>query len=205
MKTQIAITAAALAVAGSAQAALQVTSTYATWSGGVAGFTAPIVKGDLLYGTGTGTSGSGSSASAGTWGLQFNVASDTNSMGWTSSTVVVGVAGGLQTLTFTFPSGGTFPVRGFGFYYTGGTGSPFNIGVAVNSNVLANQTIATGSNNFLGFYQDTPADPAITSVTLFVSSGNGFTMTGSAFALVPAPGAVALLGVAGLVGSRRRR
>jgi hypothetical protein len=211
MKTQISIAAVTLTMAASANAAFQATTSFSTWQSSAVGGTAPIVTGDLLYGT-----GSGASASAGTWGLQFTVASDTLNMSSTASTVTVGNStGGLQTLTFTFPSAATFAVRGFGFTYTGGAGSPFTIGLAVNGNVLPNQTIQTGTGNFIGVYQDTASDltvapnlnpgPSITSITMWVSSGNGFTITGSSFNLVPAPGAVALLGVAGLVGSRRRR
>ena len=200
MKTQIAISAAALAIAGSASAAFQITTSFSTFSSGVAGGTPPIVSGGLGYG-----SGSGANAQAGTWGLTFNANSSTGDMSSTVSTVTVGSATGLQIVTFTFPSAASFPVRGFGFYYTGGAGAPFTVFTSINGINQSQQTILNASNQFLGFYADDVADANISSITLVVSSGNGFTMTGSAFALVPAPGAVALLGVAGLVGTRRRR
>jgi hypothetical protein len=204
MKTQIAIATSVLAFAGSANAAFQVTNSFATFDAGVAGAVTPIVSGALLYG-----SGSGATAQAGTWGLTFVAASNTNNMASTASTVTINAAVSLQTVTFTFPSAGTFPVRGFGIYYTGGGASPFNISVAING-VLSSANpvqIATGPNAFLGIYQDRGAGPDISSVEFIISGapGNSITITGSAFALIPAPGAVALVGVAGLVGSRRRR
>jgi hypothetical protein len=200
MKTQFVIAAAALSVAGTASAAFQITTSFATFAANVEGEIGPIPFGALGYG-----SGSGANAQAGTWGLTFNANSSTGDMASTASTVTVGSASGLQIVTFTFPSAGDFPVRGFGFYYTGGIGSPFTVFTSINGVNQSAQTIQNASNQFLGFYADNGVDANITSITLVVSANNSFTMTGSAFALVPAPGAVALLGVAGLVGSRRRR
>lgn len=202
MKTQIAI-AAALSVAGSASAAFQVTSSFATFSANVAGQTNPIVFGDLLYAT-----GSGNNAQAGSGGLSFNANSSTGNMSSAGgNTVTVGnyAGAGVQVVTISFPGAGTFPVRGFGIYYTGGTGSPFTVFASINGANNSVQTVATGSNNFLGFYQDSNVGLDITNVQLVFSTGNGLTITGSAFALVPAPGAMALLGVASLVSTRRRR
>ena len=114
---------------------------------------------------------------------------------------------------------GDFTLRGIAQFASGTafTGSNFYFRV--------NTRVTTGSNMLAGININTRPDGATAGVGSIVLSGvqfnggNGFVSVGGAdgtysgsqlnnyysFAVVPAPGAVALLGAAGLVGSRRRR
>jgi MYXO-CTERM domain-containing protein len=129
----------------------------------------------------------------------------------------------LATVNTTFggavDAGGDFTLRGVAQFASGTAFSGSNFYFRVNARVT------TGSNLLSGININTRPDGATAGVGSIVLSnmqfdgGNGFvgvvgadgTYSGSqqnnyfALATVPAPGAMALLGVAGLAGSRRRR
>ena len=98
-----------------------------------------------------------------------------------------------------------------GNFFASDGGPSFNAVPAIISVVLNDGSsyigYAASAADFVGFYS---TGAAISSVSVSVA-GNSFTGSYYAtadnlyFAVVPAPGAVALIAVAGLVGSRRRR
>lgn len=111
-----------------------------------------------------------------------------------------------QSLTITFTSGQVYGV-GANVYNTD-----------VDFNVLANTLVevslgdgktyvATSStSNFIGMVNSSAPITSITFRSLGTSSPAPFiTISNMIVSTVPAPGAIALLGAAGLVGSRRRR
>ena len=65
---------------------------------------------------------------------------------------------------------------------------------------------ATAATNFIGFYSTDAAISSLTITKLGNNPGGIFpTVDNLYFAVVPAPGALALLGVAGIIGRRARR
>jgi hypothetical protein len=111
-----------------------------------------------------------------------------------------------EPLTFSFGPN----VKGIGgsFY---GTDISFNIVPSIVTISLADGTsyigFADSSTTYTGFYS---LGAAITSLTISASSLGGSasvypTADNMQFAVIPAPGAIALLGLAGLAGLRRRR
>ena len=88
-------------------------------------------------------------------------------------------------------------------------GAPPNL----QGQAAANEAVGDGFYTLLGrFVIATPTAPAsldVNSISLTYNQGLGTpaeqTTTSGSFAFVPAPGALALLGLAGLAGSRRRR
>ena len=134
----------------------------------------------------------------GTLGLGVVWEKTSNHLDWT----------GLQSISFNISSttGGTL------FVQVGGTASDektqwtnFNIGIGSTA-----VTLNVGSAYGGGSYSQGASfsDASISRVRLSVTQGTSAfsgTITNLQYNIVPAPGAVALLGVAGLVGARRRR
>ena len=114
--------------------------------------------------------------------------------GWMSTNVPT-------TMTFTFSQG----VQGVGGRFFA-TDFSFNVQPTFLRITLSDGSGFIGSINsataFTGFFS---TGAAITSIAVSVDSGEYPTADSLSVAVVPAPGAVALLGAAGLVGRRRRR
>ena len=158
---------------------------------------------DSVYATASGATNS----SGGSWLTQS--AATSNGISWSGSNVT----GGAQLLVS-------------GFYCSFTVSAPTSIvisglapasGVAIDDNAYNGVSVALyGPNSFLWAQESSGA--SYSSGVLNLSAGS-YTIQGSLFAaansgysgnmldisVVPAPGALALLGVAGLIGGRRRR
>ena len=115
-------------------------------------------------------------------------------------------------VTFTFNYSGPNPPTGTNGIYGFGINVSFNptantwTGIGVNANSIGNGSY---NNGFIGVVANitTPANPTnapISSVRFSFAGGTTVTITGTQYYVVPAPGALALLGAAGLVSRRRR-
>lgn len=142
------------------------------------------------------------------------VAGSTANVGWSASAAGgIDVQGGIVasanpgSLVFTF-SPGVRAVAGNFF----GTDTDFNSVTVLYAATLSDGSgysgIAEGASSFTGFVAQTPA-ASITSLTLTVTNIAGpatvFPSVDNLYFGVPAPGAVSLLAVAGMVAARRRR
>jgi len=110
-----------------------------------------------------------------------------------------------EPLTFTF-SPGVQGVAGNIF----GTDINFNIVPSIVQVTLNDGSsfigYATSASDFIGFYSTDAAISSLTITKLGNTTGGIFpTVDNLYFAVVPAPGALALLGVAGIIGRRSRR
>jgi len=109
-------------------------------------------------------------------------------------------------LTFSFGAG----VQGVGGNFFG-TDIGFNVVPTIVTLSLADGTSYVGfvdaSTAFTGFYSNGAAVTSITVAAAPISGGGNVypTVDNLRFAFIPAPGAIALLGLAGFVGARRRR
>ena len=115
---------------------------------------------------------------------------------------VISTALGGRTLNFTFAPG----VQGIGGQMFG-TNASFEVVLAAITVTLADGTSyvsdQTSASDFVGFYSD---GATISSISVATSTpGTYATVDNLYFATVPAPGALALLSLAGVVGGRSRR
>ncbi|MBM4007093.1 MAG: hypothetical protein FJ292_05945 [Planctomycetes bacterium] len=106
-------------------------------------------------------------------------------------------------LTFTF-NPGVRAVAGNIF----GTDLNFNVVTCVVSVTLSNgitfEGISSSPTDFVGFYSTTTDISSMTIVTSPLVTGSVFATIDNLYLAVPAPGAAALIGLAGLVARRRR-
>jgi hypothetical protein len=106
-------------------------------------------------------------------------------------------------LTFTF-NPGVRAVAGNIF----GTDENFNVVTCVVSVTLANgityEGISSSPTDFVGFYSTAVDISSMTIVTSPLATGSVFATIDNLYLAVPAPGAAALIGLAGLVARRRR-
>ena len=115
---------------------------------------------------------------------------------------VISTALGGRTLNFTFAPG----VQGIGGEMFG-TNASFEVVLAAITVTLADGTSyvndQTSASDFVGFYSN---GAAIASISVSTSTpGTYATVDNLYFATVPAPGALALISLAGVVGGRSRR
>ncbi len=204
MKTLLSTSSAvaALGIAAAANAAFVPVTSFSSFSSTVVSASSmTVVQDELGYLPANGTY---SSVTAGTFGFTLDISTTgTNTLQVVAPDVVALASAPFpQTITFTFPNNGTWAVRGFAFLYS--AASAVNALVEVNGSSVPSTTLASG-NGFFGYVQDSIAGGDITSLSITVNGPVTFTITGSAFAVVPAPGAMALLAAAGLVSTRRRR
>ena len=106
-------------------------------------------------------------------------------------------------LTFTF-NPGVRAVAGNIF----GTDINFNVVTCVVSVTLANgftyEGISSSASDFVGFYSTSADISTMTIVTSPLVTGNVYATIDNLYLAVPAPGAAALIGLAGLATRRRR-
>ena len=218
MKQTLFVASLAVAVASSAGAAVTAYNNLAAWQAAASGAPAGIITaGGAVYandwsgsyaptGTGTITFGGG-------W-QQMTAVSTGPALSVAGTAIAVSNGTSLQNVTFTFlanswgsPHG---PTGTDGFY---GFGISFNNSTATSIQIVVNNTFdptnpmilsVSGASGFVGVVVDF-GGTKLSTVTFSMNSGQGFDVTGTQFAAVPAPGAAALLGLAGLVGTRRRR
>jgi len=221
MKNLIAISAVAL-TAPTALAGVVATNVFSGVGpplGWVDGFSAQYAGADYYTDTFHNATMSGANIVGGHgWGAwtmeSVNVTSTLSLTGSGDGTSIVSTANSPANdnyISFTFatsggPAGGLY---GIGILFTATSiavdgPAPFvsaNFGSG-NSNTWNTFTVAPGIN-FIGFYSDNSA--AVQTLSLGFGNGTLITILELEYGLVPAPGAIALVGVAGLVGSRRRR
>ena len=216
MKNLIAISAVAL-TAASANAAVVATDDNAVWT---TGFAALYTNETFYVDTLNNATMSGSSVTGGHgWGqytvTSTNVTSALSITGTGAGTNIVSTplaVGNDNYINFNFanssgPAGGLY---GIGIYFTidiNPSDPPAPLVTATfagsgNSNTWDTFVVDPGVN-FIGFYSSNSA--RIVNLSLQFGSDVVITVQALELGLVPAPGAVALLGAAGLVGSRRRR
>lgn len=221
MKTLIAISAAAL-TAASANATVQLYTNASIWAGAAntlypSNYT--IISDTLTYATQTSPNLVTSTSSGNgyhTWANWTAAASSGNltllSPGSSAADMVAVTNNASITITFTNSTGNVQTgIMGAGIFFSyTASGSPTNGDITVTfANGLTSTITQNLSGGFVGVWNQNP-DGAnwnkISSITLSVANGSGnLAISGVEVGLVPAPGAVALVGVAGLVGSRRRR
>jgi hypothetical protein len=192
-----------------------VTTSNSTWATAVT--SAPLSVNYVDPGSIANTTGSGN-----TW---------TGGQGWEVFTLTTVATSGAVSLTGSSPAvaeidiagSSTFAYTQFQFDFIGSeqiwgpqgtngiygvifnmTFSPDTSGVSVSINGGNFMTVTTPNTGFIGVYAD-QVGTRIDTVAFALSSNQSVEITGFTVAVIPAPGAMALLGVAGLVGSRRRR
>ena len=209
--------AAAIGATSAATAAVQTASTINSWTGNANAIIAAQSGNAYIIGSGiTGdptplafsVSGSGSSpftsGSIGGGGFYYaGVTLGASNGTWTTSgSNLVFTASGVSNgqLTFTMNAN----VWGIALQYSVG---PSSNEAFVQSNgapsLFSSSVATTGGGGWLGITNDTGGGVSVVNLT--ISAGQSITFVGAQYLMVPAPGAVALVGLAGLVGGPRRR
>jgi hypothetical protein len=168
------------------------------------------------YDPGTFSNWSSTSSTAGSAGFgweAFTVAVTNGTVAFTTGNLVftANATGTAMDVLFTFNRSGvgaptaTQGVYAFGINVSFGPSGNVNVGTDVNGVPVGNGAYP---NSFVGLVGDTSGGntnaPFVTARFTF-QGGTTATVTGTQYGIVPAPGALALLGVAGIASARRRR
>jgi hypothetical protein len=205
------VSAASLA-SSSASAAINTADTLASWTSGLSGWANSwVIPSNAPNGTydwtGQVSSSGPTSATIGDDGFYYAGISVTGTglSAPSSSVLRLDATGGPITVTFTFNAN----VRGIGFLVSSAVpGVPitmFTNGLVSSSTTVAVDPSANGGGTGLGFFGASAGlTDSLTSLSVTLNAGQVLDLSGAYLQLVPAPGAVALLGLAGVIGSRRR-
>ena len=215
MKNLIAISAAAL-TAASASAGVTATNNNGTWT---TAFQTIYPSADFYVDTLSNATVSGATVVGGHgWGAYTVTSTNTTSVltisGSGSAKSIVATPDPISNdnyINFNFANSSGFAggMYAIGIYFTVtsiANDPPAPLATAVfgnNTGATWNSFVVAPGVNFIGFYSN--SNDRVIDVTLMFGNGAVITVTDLEYGLVPAPGAVALVGVAGLVGSRRRR
>ena len=229
MKNLIAISAASLSAASALGGTVSLSTDSTTWTNGASYYSSQgttLITDTLQYAVQTnsnlvtyGSSGNGYAYWANWTASASN--NDTNvtpalTLGGTylsDQTMTASPGGSSITISFTNSTGNAQTgIMGAGIAYSWtGNVSVSNITVTFDngqsSSLGGNQSSATGTG-FVGVWNQNPFAATwykVASISLTTTGVGTLTIDTIYVGLVPAPGAVALVGVAGLVGSRRRR
>jgi hypothetical protein len=228
MKNLIAISAAALTTAAaSANVAVYTSSTAAGWTNDTYYASRVIMNDNLAYANQPTAGGTVFSTYNGSgfyeWGNWSASAGGAGTMALsgagygTSQTMTANPGGTSITVTFTTPAPVAYPTHGImgagvQFTYSGTVGAPWQITIAFANGSSTTQQFDAVSGGFVGVWNQNPVTIGgsttwykINSITVSTSGTGNLAVTNVYAGYVPAPGAVALVGVAGLIGSRRRR
>jgi hypothetical protein len=210
------VVSVAALTSASASAAINTSDTLSAWTSGLSGWANSWVipsnapNGNYSW-SGQVASASSSSATIADGGFYY---AGISASGTGLSAVGAGgnsalrldATGGPITVTFTFSAN----VRGIGFLVSSAVPSDpitlFTNGLVSSSTIVTVNPLANGGGTGLGFFGASAGlTDTLTSVSVTLNSGQVLELSGAYLQLVPAPGALALLGVAGIVGGRRRR
>jgi hypothetical protein len=210
MKNLIAISAVALTT-GAAHAGVVATTAFTTWQ---TGFQTTYTNETFYTDTLNNAVSTGSQVTGGHgWGVYTATSVSTTSTfslsGSGSGTSIVATptpSTNDNVVNFNFADSGSMYAIAFTFSTSNANVQALQPRVTayfVTESGFLNSFVVTPSFNFVGFYST--SSEKITNVEFSFDSGAVLTFTDIELGLVPAPGAVALVGVAGLIGSRRRR
>ncbi len=213
MKNLIAVSALTSALASSAYGAIAFnTVSNASWKTQGSGFytsPTPTYYVDTLHNIAQ----SGSNVTGGHgWGA-FTASPGNGSTALVADTIapmmIISTGSGTtnnNVVTFTFSSSaGSAPNTGlFGLFFSFNTSGVSAMTVTAVNGGTNSTSFNPGANPaFIGIWESN--FDAIQSVSFDLAPGSTLEITQIEYGLVPTPGALALVGVAGLVGSRRRR
>ncbi len=199
LAVSIVATLAGLGMSSIASGAVVVINSRATWDAYVAFHSATVATETFESFTGYHSSETGTAGGT-TWTASASIGEITFQTLGTHK--VLSTALGGRTLNFTFAPG----VQGIGGEMFG-TNASFRVVLSEITVTLADGTSyvndQTSASDFVGFYSN---GAAIASISVSTSTeGTYATVDNLYFATVPAPGALALLSLAGVVGGRSRR
>jgi hypothetical protein len=227
MKNLIAISAASLSAASALGGTVSLSTDSTTWTNGASYYSSvgtTLITDTLQYAVQTNSNlvtyaapGNGYHSWANWTASTTNGSALTLSGGYLNPNQLMTATPGGSNIVIAFdpatqPANPQQGIMGAGILYAfTGAVSIDNITVTFDngqSSSLGGATGATSGSGFVGVWNQNPFGSnwyKVASITLSTSGAGTLTIDTIYVGLVPAPGAVALVGVAGLVGSRRRR